>query len=50
MSSSASSGRPYRRCTVCSLVDPVHPATWGCPAARATSMPRRIESIHDEQE
>ena len=28
----------------------MHPATCVCPAARATSTPRRIESIHAEQE
>ena len=31
-------------------VQPVQPATWVCPAARATSMPRRIESIQAEHE
>src|SRR3954464_5608651 len=36
--------------TTRSDVDPVHPATCRWPAAPATAVPRRIESIHDEHE
>ncbi len=44
------SGRPYSATTVLSDVEPVQPATCVRPAARATSTPRRIESIQAEQE
>ena len=50
ISSSAISGRPYSAATAASLALPVAPATWSSPAARATSMPRWMESIHAAQE
>ena len=50
MSISAISGRPCSFWIAASEVEPVAPATWSRPAARATSMPRKIEWIQAEQE
>jgi len=50
MSIRAISGSSSSAAIAFSEVSPVEAATWSRPAARATSMPRWIEWIQDEQE